>query len=317
MVVWSSPSEVSRSLAHAVVTIGNFDGVHLGHQRIIASVCARARQSGGTSVALTFDPHPVRVLAPHRPFRLLTPMPEKVRLFEAAGLDAVLVLRFTQDIVSLKPEEFVRGILVDCLQAKEILVGGSFRFGHRQTGNVDLLWEMGAKLGFGVQVVDPVQARGGVVSSTRIRELIATGRIGAAGRLLGRFYAVQGPVIAGRGIGKRQVVPTLNLAPYPELLPLRGVYITETECGGVRGPSVTNIGTNPTFGETELHLESHMLQPPPEDAAHADEMRVVFHHRIRDEIKFPNAGALRARIASDIAAARRYFRRRSRIRQNG
>jgi riboflavin kinase/FMN adenylyltransferase len=307
--VWNSPEEVAGSLPHVALTIGNFDGVHLGHQHVFSALRERAALAKGTSLALTFDPHPVRVLAPERAFKLLTPMPERLGLFEAAGLDALVILPFTADVAGLAPEEFVRRIIVERLQAKEVLVGGNFRFGHRKAGNVDLLWELGAKLGFQVQIIGPVQVRGEVVSSTRIRNLVAEGRVGPAARLLGRPFAVRGPIVPGRGIGRSKTVPTFNMAPYPELLPLRGVYITETEAGGLRGPSVTNIGHNPTFGETELHLESHLLEAPPENWKPGPEMRVSFHHRIREEIKFPTAAALRERITRDIAAARRYFRR--------
>ena len=155
--------------------------------------------------------------------------------------------------------------------------------------------------------VTPLQARGATVSSTRIRKLIADGCVSAAARLLGRPYSVVGRIAAGRGIGGRETVPTLNLAPYPELLPRRGVYITRTECNGWSGPSVANIGRNPTMGETELHLESHLLDTPPVGRSPGEEMRVTFLFRIRDEIKFPSVEALRERIGRDIRLARKYF----------
>ena len=304
MQVWCSIEEVTPPAGGAVLTIGNFDGLHLGHRQIIARVRGRAAQIGAASVVLTFDPHPVRVLAPDRTLLLLTPMAERIRKLGDLGLDALLVLPFTAELAAWPPQQFVQRVLVDRLAVKELLVGGNFRFGYRQTGNVDLLWEMGPKGGFTVQVVDPIQALGGVVSSTRVRDLLSQGRVGLAGRLLGQPYEVAGPIVPGRGIGQKQTVPTYNLAPYPELLPRRGVYITSTN--GV--PSVTNIGSNPTFGETAVHLESHLLEAPGETAT---EMRVAFHVRIRDEKKFPTVEALRERIARDIAAARRFFRRRA------
>jgi riboflavin kinase/FMN adenylyltransferase len=161
--------------------------------------------------------------------------------------------------------------------------------------------------------VMPLQARGGTVSSTRIRKLIAAGSVSAAARLLGRCYSVAGPIAIGRGIGAKETVPTLNLAPYPELLPLRGVYVTRTECNGFRDQSVTNIGRNPTMGETELHLESHFLDTPPTGWTRDDEMRVTFLFRIREEIKFPSVEALRERIGRDIRLARKYFGRANRF----
>src|SRR6266404_4886930 len=221
-------------------------------------------------------PHPVRVLSPERELKLLTPMPERLKLLEAAGLDGVLVLRFDAALAALLPQDFVRQILVERLRVRDILVGGNFRFGRQAAGNVDLLWEMSTRHDFRVSVVDPMQARGDVVSSTRIRNLIAAGRVSAAARLLGGHYSVNGPIAPGRGIGKREVVPTLNMAPYPELLPMRGVYVTETECGGHCGQSVTNIGRNPTVGETALHLESHYLEAPPDGWTHGAEMSVSF-----------------------------------------
>ena len=302
MQIWRSLEEIVHPPANAVLTIGNFDGLHLGHRHIIDLLRKASAQMNGTSVALTFDPHPSRVLAPQRAPLLLTPIPERIRLLEAAGVDSLLVLPFTKESASWPPEEFVQRVMVERLKIKEVLVGGNFRFGHRQTGNVDLLWQLGAQARFTVQVIDPIQVRGGLVSSTRIRTLLTEGRVSLAARLLGRSYEVVGPVVPGRGIGHKQAVPTYNLAPYPDLLPKRGVYITTTN----GAPSVTNIGHNPTFGKTELHLESHLLEDP---GAPATEMRVAFHFRIRDEVKFPSPEALRVRIGRDIAAARRYFSR--------
>jgi len=300
MQIWRSLEEITHPPANAVLTIGNFDGLHRGHRHVIDLLRKTAAQVNGAAVALTFDPHPSRVLAPQRASLLLTPMPERIRLLEAAGLDALFVLPFTKELAAWPPEEFVQRVMVERLKIKEVLVGGNFRFGYRQAGNVDLLWQLGAQAGFAVQVIDPIQVRGGLVSSTRIRSLITQGRVSLAARLLGRSYEITGPIVPGRGIGRKQAVPTYNLAPYPELLPKRGVYITTTN--GV--PSVTNIGHNPTFGETELHLESHLLEDP---GAPATEMRVAFHFRIRDEVKFPSPEALRTRIGKDISKARRYF----------
>jgi riboflavin kinase/FMN adenylyltransferase len=307
MHVWREIESVPKPAAGTIVTIGNFDGVHIGHCHLFRDVRERAAASGALAVATTFDPHPMRVLAPARELKLLTPMPERLALMEAAGLDAALVLHFDQQLAALDPQDFVRTILVNALRARQILVGGNFRFGRNAAGHVDLLWELGARYGFTVAVIDPVQARGGIVSSTRIRNLLMQGQVSAAARLLGRHYEVSGAVVTGRGVGSRETVPTLNMAEYPELLPKRGVYITETECGGYRAQSVTNIGRNPTFQETELHLESHYLNAPPAGWTAASEMRVNFLYRIRDEIKFPSVDALRTRIGRDIALARRYF----------
>jgi riboflavin kinase/FMN adenylyltransferase len=309
MQIWRSLQEVPALPGRAVVTIGNFDGVHIGHRYLFEEVRARAAASGASAVVLTFDPHPVHLLAPDRELKLLTPMPERLKLFAESQMDGVLVLRFDAALAARPAEDFVRRILVDRLRASEILVGRDFRFGYRAKGNVELLQTMGTEYDFRMTPVTPLQSRGSTVSSTRIRKLIAAGCVCAAARLLGRPYSVVGPIATGRGIGGRETVPTLNLAPYPELLPLRGVYVTRTECNGFRAQSVTNIGRNPTMGETELHLESHYLDTPPEGWTHGEEMRVTFLFRIREEIKFPSVEALRERIGRDIRVARKYFER--------
>jgi riboflavin kinase / FMN adenylyltransferase len=297
----------------AVVTIGNFDGVHIGHRYLFEEVCVRAAAAGASAIVLTFDPHPVHLLAPDRELKLLTPMPERLKLFAESQLDGVLVLRFDAELAAMPAEDFVRQILVERLRAREILVGRDFRFGWRAIGNVELLHTMGTEHDFRMTPVTPLQSRGATVSSTRIRKLIAAGCVSAAARLLGRHYSVVGPIATGRGIGGRKTVPTLNLAPYPELLPLRGVYVTRTECNGWSGPSVTNIGRNPTVGETELHVESHFLDTPPVGWTHGEGMRVTFLFRIREEIKFPSVEALRERIGRDIALTRKYFAKTQRL----
>jgi riboflavin kinase/FMN adenylyltransferase len=312
MQVWRSLAEVPAMPGRAVVTIGNFDGVHIGHRYLFDEVRARADATRASAIVLTFDPHPVHLLAPDRELKLLTPMPERLRLFAESQIDGVLVLRFDAELAAMPAEDFVRQILVDRLRAREILVGRDFRFGWRALGAVELLHTMGAQYDFRMTPVTPLQSRRGTVSSTRIRKLIAAGCVSAAARLLGRHYSVVGPIATGRGIGGRETVPTLNLAPYPELLPLRGVYVTRTECSGWSGPSVTNIGYNPTVGETELHLESHFLDTPPLGWTRGEEMRVTFLFRIREEIKFPSVEALRERIGRDITLARKYFARTKR-----
>ncbi len=307
MQVWRNLQELPSDPGRAVVTIGNFDGVHIGHRYLFEEVRARAAAAGARAIVLTFDPHPVHLLAPDRELKLLTPMPERLRLFAESHLDGALVLHFDAALAAMPAQDFVRRILVDRLRACEILVGRNFRFGWHAAGDVELLQSMSAAHDFRMTPVTPLQSRGKTVSSTRIRKLIAAGCVGPAARLLGRHYSVVGSLVAGRGIGGRETVPTLNLAPYPELLPRRGVYVTRTECHGWSGPSVTNIGRNPTVGETELHLESHFLDSPPAEWTRGQEMRVTFLFRIREEIKFPSVEALRERIGRDIRLARKYF----------
>jgi len=305
--VWRSLAEFPGALPYPVLTIGNFDGVHLGHRSILETVCGRAAESEGTSVVVTFDPHPTRVVAPERAPRLLTPLPVKLELLEKAGLAAALVLPFTEELSRLTPEEFAQQILAGRLRAREVVVGENFRFGHKQAGDVRILSELGRKLGFPVQVVAPVRVRGQVVSSSRIRELIAEGRVAQANRLLGRCFSLRGRIVRGRGIGRAQTVPTLNLEPYADLLPACGIYITETVCDGQRAASVTNVGYSPTFDVNELRVECYLLEGAPRPSA--AQMEVIFWRWLREELKFSTAEALKARILRDAAAARTFFRR--------
>ncbi len=307
MKVWRSLEEFPGTLPYPVLTIGNFDGVHLGHRSILETVCRRAAEAGGTSVVVTFEPHPTRVVAPERAPRLLTPPPVKLELLEKAGLAAALVLPFTEELSRLTPEEFARQILAGRLRAREVVVGENFRFGHKQAGDVQILTELGRTLGFPVQVVAPVRMRGQVVSSSRVRELLGEGRVSEANRLLGRCFSVRGRIVRGRGIGRAQTVPTLNLEPYADLLPACGIYVTETVCNGRRAASVTNVGYSPTFEVNELRVECYLLEGAPRP--NATQMEVIFCRWLREEAKFPTAESLKAQILRDAAAARTFFRR--------
>ena len=307
MSVWRSLEEFPGGLPYPVLTIGNFDGVHLGHRRILDIVCRRATEAGGTPLLLTFDPHPARIVAPERVPPLLTPLPMKLTLLEQAGLAGVLVLPFTRELSQLTPEQFARQILKERLATREIIVGDNFRFGHRQAGDVRALMELGPRLGFAVKLVPAVRLRGQAVSSTRLRQLIAEGHLTPANRLLGRCFSVQGRIVPGRGIGRREAVPTLNLEPYAGLLPACGIYVTETICDGQRATSVTSVGYSPTFDVNELRVECFLLEAPPPPGA--SQMEVVFWHRLRDEVKFSSAEALKNQIGRDIEAARAFFRR--------
>ncbi len=307
MKVWRSFPEVPAALPYPVFTIGNFDGVHVGHQRILEMVCRRAAAAGGTSLVLTFDPHPTRIVAPERAPLLLTPLPARLDLLRQAGIAGVLVLSFTPELSRLTPQQFARDILAGRLRAREIIVGENFRFGHKHAGDIQSLQQFGLSFGFLVQGVGPVRMRGAVVSSSHIRQLVSDGRVSRANRLLGHCFSVRGRIVPGRQIGRSRTVPTLNLEPYPELLPARGVYVTETLCNGARAVSVTNVGHSPTFQGSELRVESFLLEAaPPSDAG---EMEVVFWRRLRDERHFPSAEALKAQILRDVAATRSFFRR--------
>lgn len=316
MRVWRSLDEVPAGLPYPVVTIGNFDGVHLGHQRIIEVVRERAERESGASIVLTFDPHPARVLAPQQGLKLLTPPPVKLDLFAKLGVDAALVLPFTGEFSHLAPEEFVRRVLVQRIGAKEVVVGDNFRFGYKHAGNVHLLERLGREMNFQADDVSPVEMRGGVVSSSRIRELLRQGHVTLAGRLLGRCFSVRGRITSGHGIGHSRTVPTLNLEPYHEMLPRDGVYVTETACdGGPPAVSVTNVGESPTFHLHQLRVESFLLDdaPPPD----ASQMEIIFRHRLRDEFEFPSAEALKTQIFRNVGRTRRFFRLLRRLSDRG
>jgi riboflavin kinase/FMN adenylyltransferase len=298
------------TFGHAsVLAIGNFDGIHLGHQAILRATVDRARSLNAVSTALTFDPSPRRVLRPESAPPRISTNAQRMEWFSAVGLEAVVVLPFTLDLARLSPGEFVEQILVRDLFLKTVLVGEDFRFGHKQAGDVKLLTALGAKLGFEVVIVPPVVYRGEVVSSTIIRREVAAGDVSHAARLLGRPFALTGEVVSGTGTGRRFTFPTLNLAAEQELLPARGVYITRTRFAGETNShrSVTNIGMRPTFDGTTLSVEIHLLDARLETPPKRIEVR--FWKRLREEKKFSGPEELRAQIARDIARANKFFSR--------
>lgn len=245
--------------SRAVVTIGNFDGVHLGHQRIIRGVVERARRDGHIAAALTFWPHPLRIVRPEIAPLLIETLPQRLANLQSLGLDAVFILHFDHSVASLAPEDFVRRVLVSTLHASVVRIGENFRFGHRQSGNVQTLRELGRSLHFEVDCVPPVIFRGVIVSSSAIRAAISNGHLMQAARLLRRPFSLTGEVRPGTGTGRRFVFPTLNLATEQELLPARGVYATETIVRGQTYRSATNVGMRPTFDGTKLAIESHLF----------------------------------------------------------
>ena len=313
----SSEGWASRyaSYGHAsVLAIGNFDGIHLGHQAILRATVERAHALSAVSTVLTFDPSPRKVLRPESaPLRLST-IAQRLEWFNALGMQAAVIMPFTLELSRLSPEEFVAQILVRDLQVKAVLVGENFHFGHKQAGNVKLLKELGTKNGFEVVIIPPVECHGEVVSSTIIRREVAEGDVSHAGRLLGRPFALTGEVVPGTGTGRKFTFPTLNLAAEQELLPARGVYITRTMLEGetCSHRSVTNIGVRPTFNGSSLSVETHLLDFQPETTPKRIEVR--FWERLREEKKFNGPEELRAQIAQDIAAANRFFNRLRRYR---
>lgn len=305
MRVLRSLEELTARLPAPVLTIGNFDGVHRGHQRILEAVLEEARRRRGTAVAITFEPHPAKFLTPETAPPLLVTPEQKLALLEAAHLDVVLVLPFTRELSQLSPRTFVEDILRRRLGAELVCVGESFRFGHRQAGNVTVLGELARDFGLTVRVIPPVVVGGQTASSTLLRRLLSQGEVARAARLLGRPFALAGDVQPGPGRGRRLHFPTLNMVPEQECLPARGVYVTETVVGGKAYPSATNVGVRPTFGGDGLVVESHLLNFS-QQVEHGH-LEVRFRERLRGEKKFPSPEALRAQIARDVERTRQFF----------
>jgi riboflavin kinase/FMN adenylyltransferase len=290
------------------LTVGNFDGVHRAHTHVLTDIVFRAKHTSATSLAVTFDPHPARFLRPDADFKLLTPVPEKLRLLEATGIDAVLMLPFGTELSLMTPREFAELILKRKLRAREVHEGYNFRFGHKAAGDVSLLAQFGQEMGFEVKVYPEQKLRGEPVSSSHIRKLILEGRVSRARHLLARPFSILGAPERGRGYGSKYTVPTINLARYEELVPKDGVYITRTRVGNDRFDSVTNVGNRPTFGADSFAIESHLLNFHPIDLTQQSEVEICFLDRLRDEIKFPSVEALREQIAKDVKKTQRYFR---------
>jgi riboflavin kinase/FMN adenylyltransferase len=290
-----------------VVTIGNFDGIHLGHQKILSGVLERARAADLMATVLTFYPHPSRVLRPDAAPALLSTLKQRLYGFEAAGLDAALVMRFDAELAKVSAEDFVQNYIVEILRARAVMVGGNFRFGHRQLGDVNSLEQLGKRWGFQVHVVPPVVIDGVVVSSSAVREALREGRVEEAARLLGRPFALEGEIQPGTGQGRKLIVPTLNLATEQECLLKNGVYTTQTVVKGKTYQSATNIGMRPTFNGTRLAIESHLFNFA--ETLSSGLMEVRFHARLRDEQKFASPEALKRQVLKDIEDAKEYFRK--------
>jgi len=312
--IYRQLAELPTPTTPVVATIGNYDGVHLGHQGVIAEVIARARALCGQSLAITFEPHPARVLHPERPHLFLTPLARRLDLLDATGIDATLVLPFTDELRRSSARDFATSVLAGTLRVTEVHEGANFRFGHQAEAGVTGpygLQALGRELGFSVIIHPPLSLRGGPVSSSRIRALIADGNVSQARVLLGRPFSIDSTPASGRGFGTRYVVPTINLAPYPELLPANGVYVTTLAIGS--GPAaetfhaVTNVGIRPTFGAASFTVESHLLDFHPIPLTQQTPLRLTFLLRLRPEQRFADVETLRAQIARDVTRARRFF----------
>lgn len=304
------PPEMPRTVA----AIGNFDGVHRGHQEIICRVLERARQLNAQAIAVTFDPHPLALLHPERAPKLITPIPQRLRLLEETGLDATVVLPFKRDFSMQSARQFAERVLVRSLRAAEVHEGDTFRFGHDAAGGIKDLQELGKELGFAVVSHGSLRVRGVAVSSSEVRRRIAAGQLSMARALLGRPFSILSIPARGRGVGAKLTAPTINLADYSELLPPYGVYVTCVRIGlSPAAPlldAVTNIGTRPTFDGAGFAIESHLLDgPPPVELTENTPIEVCFLMRLRNERRFPSPEQLRAQIMRDVARAREYFRR--------
>ncbi len=307
MQIFHKLEDVPAGFGPSVLSVGNFDGVHRAHASVLGEIVQRARLSGAKAVAVTFEPHPARILRPDSGLKLLTPVAEKLRLLEATGIDALLMLPFGRDLSLMTPRQFAEKILKKRLRAREIHEGYNFHFGHKAAGDVNLLRQFGQEMGFEVKVYPEQKLRGEPVSSSHIRRLLNEGRVSRARHLLARPFCILGTPGRGRGYGSKYTVPTINLARYEELIPKDGVYITWTRVGTERFDSVTNVGNRPTFGADSFAIETHLLNFHPIELTAESEVEICFLDRLRDEIKFPSVGALREQIGRDVRKARRYF----------
>ena len=295
-----------RAAFPSALTIGNFDGVHLGHQEILNTLVKSARASKTTSVVLSFEPHPLQFLIPKRAPILITPLVEKISIIKNKwNPDILAILEFNKAVSELSGEQFVKQIILRSFRAKHVFVGNNFMFGHRRSGNILLLQELSKKFNFVVHIVPEVVLRGSRVSSTRIRNLIQCGKISTANRLLGRYHTISGTIVPGRGLGKKLLLPTLNIIPTTELIPCPGVYVSESLIQSQHYPSVTNVGWAPTVSAKKLIIETHVLdfnlnKPP-------TKLSIAFLHRLRDEKTFRSIGDLKTQLLTDCRRARRFF----------
>lgn len=308
MQVFHKLEDVPADFGPTLVSVGNFDGVHRAHTHVLSEIVRRAKVSGQVrTLAVTFEPHPIRILRPDRELKLITPTPEKLRLLAETGVDATLLLPFTRDLSLMSPHQFAHDILKQRLKAREVHEGYNFHFGHKASGTIEMLSEFGRQMGFEVTAYPEMRLRGEPVSSSHIRKLVTTGRVSRARHLLGRPFAILSNAGRGRGYGSKYTVPTINLSRYEELVPGDGVYTTRTRVGEECFDSVTNVGNRPTFGADSFAIETHLLNFHPIELTAETEVEISFLQRLRNEIRFPSVEALREQIAKDVKKARRYF----------
>lgn len=308
MRIFHKLADIDHDFGPTVVSVGNFDGVHRAHRAVLGEIVKRAKGKNAKSVAVTFDPHPMRILRPDQDLKLISPTPEKLRLLGETGIDAVLLLPFSRDLSVMSPHDFAHDILKKGLKAIEVHEGYNFRFGHRAAGTIETLRELGREMGFEVHVYPEMRLRGESVSSSHIRKLIRDGRVSRARHLLARPFRILSNAGRGRGYGAKYTVPTINLARYEELVPKDGVYVTRTRVGRECFDSVTNVGNRPTFGADSFAIEAHLLNFHPLELTAETEVEIHFLDRLRDEIKFPSIEALKEQIGRDVRKAQRYLK---------
>ena len=307
MLVFRHLKELPPDWGAAVVSIGNFDGVHRAHQHVLSKVAESARELRAKSMAMTFDPHPLRVLRPEGAPLLITPLSDKIAALASTGIDAVLVLPFDNQFASTSPHDFARKIVAEGLHAREVHEGANFRFGNRAEGDCETLKQLGQEFGFRVVVYPEMRLRGESVSSSRIRQLLLEGNVSRARHLLGRAFSISGVPAKGRGYGTRYTVPTINLAPYSELTPRNGVYVTCSRVANESFESVTNVGMRPTFGGTAFVIETHLLNFRPISLDESTQIEISFLKWLRPEVRWANTEALKEQIGKDVRKAKRLF----------
>jgi riboflavin kinase/FMN adenylyltransferase len=306
--------QLKRPFNNPVVTLGNFDGVHLGHQTIFRKVNEEARKNNGEAVVITFEPHPLKVLSPHKCPPLLTPFRKKMMLIEKSGIDTVLCVKFTLGFSKTSPFDFIKNVLIEKVKAKKIVVGYNYHFGRKQRGDVEILKQVCKLFNVDVEVMEPLRIGATTVSSSKIRELIKDGEVEEASKLLGRNYPVIGKVVQGAKRGQALGFPTANLEISEELYPKKGVYAVEVVWNQQLLDGLADVGTNPTFlpaqarGENPLSVEVHILNFHHD--LYGEELQINFRRRIRDESRFSSPSELMEQIRKDIEwAVENVFRR--------
>jgi len=310
MKIYRKVEDINGQFPDACVTIGNFDGVHLGHQQLFAQVAYKAHQRKGTSVAITFDPHPLQVLKPGG-IKLISTIEQKIELVDMAGIDVLVIVPFTREFAATTAEYFVEEILLNRIGMKELVVGYDYAFGKGRAGNIPFLKQQGVEKGFTVTVVDAYYTEGTLVSSSRIRGLLADGDVVEARRLLGRSYQIRGEVQFGKQRGGKEIgFPTANLKFAEEdLVPRHGVYVSQVICDGKCYGGVINIGCNPTFGEQALVAETHIFDFNQD--IYGKPIKVNLLEFLRSERKFDNIRELASQISRDVARARQILSQQS------